>query len=169
MLCLFIGAWGVTQVAKLSSGNVAKLSSGNVAKLSSGNWVSGVGVEWEVTATVVIGGDSLSGGQGVGLGTLAGVCHQGRHRGVAANVWSSPTRWRTASCSERAFSAGILLENFRRIIFRATQDWRFETGRYSIHSLPFILSGWFVQFTSTGFPLPPTSGCFVWTFWIFTG
>ncbi len=61
---LFIGVAGVTQVAKLSSGN----------------WVSGLGVELKVTAAVVIGGDSLSGGQGSVLGTLAGVCHQGRHR-----------------------------------------------------------------------------------------
>jgi ribose transport system permease protein len=39
-----------------------------------------LGVELKVTATVVTGGDSLSGGQGSVLGTLAGVCHQGRHR-----------------------------------------------------------------------------------------
>ena len=163
MLCLFIGAWGVTQVAKLSSGNVAKLSSGNVAKLSSGNWVSGVGVEWEVTATVVIGGDSLSGGQGVVLGTLAGVCHQGRHRGVAANVWSSPTRWRTASCSERAFSAGILLENFRRKFF--TQH---KIGASRLVDIPYTPCPPFIwvvpAFYQHGFPAPANIKYYAWTF-----
>jgi ribose/xylose/arabinose/galactoside ABC-type transport system permease subunit len=42
------------------------------ARLTSGNPTSGIGMELRVIAAVVIGGGSLSGGQGSVLGTLAG-------------------------------------------------------------------------------------------------
>lgn len=47
------------------------------AKLSSGNPVSGIGLELKVIAAVVIGGGSLSGGQGSVLGTLTGAAIMG--------------------------------------------------------------------------------------------
>lgn len=53
---LFVGVAGVYQFSRLSSGNPT----------------SGVGLELNVIAAVVIGGGSLSGGRGSVLGTLAG-------------------------------------------------------------------------------------------------
>jgi len=47
------------------------------AKLSSGNPISGIGLELKVIAAVVIGGGSLSGGQGSVLGTLTGAAIMG--------------------------------------------------------------------------------------------
>ena len=47
------------------------------ARLSSGNPVSGIGLELKVIAAVVIGGGSLSGGQGSVLGTLTGAAIMG--------------------------------------------------------------------------------------------
>ena len=47
------------------------------AKLSSGNPVSGIGLELRVIAAVVIGGGSLSGGQGSVVGTLTGATIMG--------------------------------------------------------------------------------------------
>lgn len=47
------------------------------AKLSSGSPISGLGLELKVIAAVVIGGGSLSGGQGSVLGTLTGAAIMG--------------------------------------------------------------------------------------------
>jgi len=58
---LFVGVAGMYQFAKLSSGNP----------------VSGIGLELKIIAAVVIGGGSLSGGQGSILGTLMGATIMG--------------------------------------------------------------------------------------------
>ena len=47
------------------------------ARLSIGNPISGIGLELKVIAAVVIGGGSLSGGQGSVLGTLTGAVIMG--------------------------------------------------------------------------------------------
>ncbi len=53
---LFVGVGGVYQFSRLSSGNP----------------MSGIGLELQIIAAVVIGGGSLSGGRGTVLGTLTG-------------------------------------------------------------------------------------------------